>query len=103
MELLYSAGCTPVIVLPMEECIPADRSYISRGWCFLEFSLALSFNNIVNADLIPYVRVLCDGALEEETDTVQGFREAFAHKHFTYDGDTNRVLTLFEQTIAETF
>jgi hypothetical protein len=99
MELLYSFGSTPVIVLPMDECTTADRRYISRGWCFLEICLALSFGNIVNVELHPPVKLLVEDAIEKEADTVDGFREAFQHTGFTYSGDADVVLGLFEHTI----
>ncbi|CAK0806810.1 unnamed protein product, partial [Prorocentrum cordatum] len=37
MEMIYSVGNTPVIVLPMNDEVAAGTEYFSRGWCFFEF------------------------------------------------------------------
>ncbi|CAK0849703.1 unnamed protein product [Prorocentrum cordatum] len=98
MELLYSASHTPVIVLPMDECVPAGMEYISRGWCFLELCIAHSFGNIANADMCD-VKLLCEKVRSEGCNTVEGFEVAFLDKRFTYAGDGDIVLRLFEKTV----
>merc|ERR1719188_452200 len=100
MHLLFSVGNTPVIVLPMEnECAAGSRNYFSRGWCFLEFSLALSFENIANAGIHARARELCDLAKREGSHTVSGFREALRRKSFTYNKDADVVSDLFLKAV----
>eukprot|EP00959_Pyramimonas_sp_CCMP1952_P410088 8594920-Pyramimonas_sp.AAC.1 len=70
METMYSVGSTPVVVLPMEEEVERGREYISRGWCLLEFSLALSFGNIANAEVHPEVRRLSESVTAMKGNTV---------------------------------
>eukprot|EP00959_Pyramimonas_sp_CCMP1952_P394706 8269849-Pyramimonas_sp.AAC.1 len=60
MEQIYSIGKTQVIVLPMDTAVEKGREYISRGWCFLEFCLSMSFGNIANAGIHEPVRRLID-------------------------------------------
>merc|ERR1711966_278164 len=99
MELIYSMGGTPVIVLPMDDAVSEGTEYISRGWCFFEFCLAFSFGNIINADILPTVRRLYDHVSELQADTAEGFRQGFKETHFTCKGDEHKVLQLFEQTL----
>ncbi|CAK0882362.1 unnamed protein product, partial [Prorocentrum cordatum] len=99
MELIYSVGKTPVIVLPMGSSVETGREYISRGWCFLEFCLSMSFDNIANADIHYPVRCLMADVKNMKGDTVDGFREAFKSTHFTNKGDADVVLALFEHTL----
>ncbi|CAK0825294.1 unnamed protein product [Prorocentrum cordatum] len=99
MELIYSIGKTPVIVLPMDGAVERGREYISRGWCFLEFCLAMSFDNIANAEIHEPARRLVDDVKRLDGHTVDGFREAFKSKHFTNNGDADVVLGLFENTL----
>jgi len=100
-EVMYSVSSTPVIVLPMSECLDEGSSpYINRGWCYFEFCLSLSFENIINANTLQSVRKLCDDVNAEEGDTVQGFRVAFSSKVFTESGDRDFVKSLFENTLA---
>merc|ERR1711920_427902 len=101
MEQVYSVGATPVIVLPMDGAVDEGREYISRGWCFLEFCLALSFGNVANAHIHPPVQHLVDGVKARRGDTVEGFRSAFALTHFTNKGDAGVVLGLFENTLCK--
>ncbi|CAK0883331.1 unnamed protein product, partial [Prorocentrum cordatum] len=101
METMYSVGSTPVVVLPMEEEVERGREYISRGWCLLEFSLALSFGNIANAEVHPEVRRLSESVTAMKGNTVAGFRKTFKSTHFTNSGDRKVVLRLFEQTLAK--
>lgn len=100
MEQLYSVSSTPVIVLPMEEYTDDDRSYISRGWCLLEFCLALIFGNIANADVLSEVSELRGSAYSQRAHTVEGFRQAFGHSSFTSKGDADVVMRLFENTLS---
>ncbi|CAK0843226.1 unnamed protein product [Prorocentrum cordatum] len=100
MEEIYSVGRTPVIVLPMEDLVETGREYISRGWCFLEFCLAMSFDNIANAEVHEPVRRLIGDVKNMKGDTVHGFREAFKTTHFTSKGDADVVLRLFENTLS---
>ena len=99
MESLYSFGCVPVVVLPMEECTEPGKGYISRGWCFLEFCLALSFGNLANAEVHAPVAALEAEVRGLRGDTVEGFRHAFANTHFTQSGDTELVLQMFTNTL----
>ncbi|CAK0872992.1 unnamed protein product [Prorocentrum cordatum] len=99
MELIYSMGNTPVIVLAMDDEVVAGTEYFSRGWCFFEFSLAFSFDNITNAYICPSVRRMYERAAELEFDTVEGFRKVFKTTHFTNKGDEETVFNLFKQTV----
>ena len=99
MEQIYSVGKTGVIVLPVDDLVEQGREYISRGWCFLEFCLAMSFHNIANAGVHEPVQRLFDRVEELHGDTVEGFREAFKGTQFTNKGDEGVVLSLFENTL----
>ena len=99
MEQMYSIGKTRVIVLPADDLVEEGREYISRGWCFLEFCLAMSFHNIANAGVNEPVQRLIDRVEELHGDTVEGFREAFKGTYFTNKGDESIVLRLFENTL----
>ncbi|CAK0897044.1 unnamed protein product [Prorocentrum cordatum] len=99
MEQIYSVGKTPVIVLPMDNLVETGKEYISRGWCFLEFCLAMSFDNIANAEVHEPVRRLIVDVRNMKGDTVHGFRKAFKSTHFTNKGDADVVLRLFENTL----
>ncbi|CAK0904973.1 unnamed protein product [Prorocentrum cordatum] len=101
MELLYSMGNTPVIVLPMDDEVAAGTAYFSRGWCFFEFALAFSFGNIANAEIHPPVDQMRKRAADLKLDTVDGFKEGFQATHFTNKGDEEVVVKLFEQTLHE--
>merc|ERR1719188_2816996 len=80
-------GTTPVLVLPMGHIVEQGREYIARGWCFLEFCLALSFGNIANMEIHNPVKRLRDEVSRLQGDTVEGFTEAFRGRHFTQSGD----------------
>merc|ERR1719189_2788659 len=97
---MYSIGKIPVVVLPMEKVVEEGREYISRGWCLLEFCLALSFDNIANAEIHPPVSRLIDEMKAYRADTVEGFRAVFEHAHFTESGDNDVVLKLFKNTLG---
>lgn len=99
MGTIYSIANVPVIILPMENEVDAGRDYISRGWCFLEYSLALSFGTIANAEFSPEVQRLKDIVVDMDVTTIEGFRSAFKKTHFTHSGDQEVVLRLFEQTL----
>ncbi|CAK0897295.1 unnamed protein product, partial [Prorocentrum cordatum] len=99
MEQVYSTGSIRVIVLPMDSSVEAGREYIKRGWCFLEFCLALSFGNICNAEIAEPVALLAEEVKSKRANTVDGFRSAFQHTHFTNKGDADVVLELFENTL----
>ncbi|CAK0886750.1 unnamed protein product, partial [Prorocentrum cordatum] len=100
MELLYSVAKVPVIVLPMDDAFAdANFQYISRGWCFFEFSLAFSFGNIANAEIHIPVGQMIKKAAELNLDTVEGFKEGFKSTHFTSKGDDTVVYQLFTQTL----
>ncbi|CAK0818883.1 unnamed protein product [Prorocentrum cordatum] len=99
MELIYSMGNTPVIVLAMDDEVVAGTKYFSRGWCFFEFSLAFSFDNITNAYICPSVWRMYERAAELEVDAVEGFRKGFEKTHFTNKGDEETVFNLFKQTV----
>ncbi|CAK0883545.1 unnamed protein product [Prorocentrum cordatum] len=80
MEQIYSIGKTRVIVLPMGSAVERGREYISRGWCFLEFCLAMSFGNIANAEIHEPVRRLVEDVQAKDGDTIDGFaRRSRAH------------------------
>ena len=99
MELIYSMGNTPVIVLAMDDEVVAGTEYFSRGWCFFEFSLAFSFDNITNADIHSPLWKMYERAVELEVDTVEGFKKGFKETHFTNKGDEETVFNLFKQTL----
>lgn len=99
MEQIFSVGKTPVIVLPMDGVVEKGREYMSRGWCLLEFCLAMSFENIGNAGIHEPVRRQMVDTKYMNGDTVDGFRRAFAKSHFTKRGDADVVLKLFENTL----
>lgn len=122
MEMLYSVGAIPVIVLPVfyarrisrdssaKQSLSTDSStslskhlmsneYLSRGWCFLEVCLAFAYGNIANAGTDPAVRNLIYAVKRLNADSVEGFREAFKRTHFTCQGDATLVLQLFERTL----
>ena len=101
MELLYSMGQTPVIILPVDGHIGTGKQYMARGWCFLELCLAVSFANVINSDLDPTVKLLCERVRDQEAHTVEGFHVAFQYKHFTESGDIDVVLRLFSQTVGK--
>ena len=101
MEQIYSIGKTRVIVLPVDDLVEEGREYISRGWCFLEFCLATSFQNIANAGMHEPVQRLIYRVKELHGDTVEGFREAFKDTQFTNRGDESVVLRLFENTLKK--
>ena len=99
MEMLYSVGGIPVIVLPAGGSTAQGHDYLSRGWCFLEFCLAFSFGNIANAEIDPAVETLCDTVRDLKADTVEGFHKTFKRTRFTCGGDDAVVLRLFKQTL----
>mmetsp|Transcript_10332 Transcript_10332/g.27436 ORF Transcript_10332/g.27436 Transcript_10332/m.27436 type:complete len:173 (+) Transcript_10332:2-520(+) len=100
MELLYSVAKVPVIVLPMDDAFAdANFQYISRGWCFFEFSLAFSFGTIGNADFHAPVNTMLTRAADLKVDTVDGFQKGFKSTRFTNKGDQTTVFNLFEQTL----
>jgi len=109
MHFIYSLASIPVIVLIIEgdfgEFPPSFTlnlsDYISRGWCFLEFCLALAFSNIVNIAVHEGVKKLCDDVKAVGALTEEGFRIEFEKKHFTYKGDKRTVLGLFEETVQK--
>lgn len=90
----------PVIVLPMDGHTEEGKSYIRRGWCFLEFCLAYSFGNVANEECHESVKHLCDEIRDSRADTEDGFREAFKGTHFTQSGDESVVLRHFANTIS---
>lgn len=98
MQFIYSVGKTPVIVLPMDELLPSGQTYITRGWCFFEFCLAVSFGNVVKCKNIGEVEILAKQVKDKEAFQPAGFREAFKATRFTQKGDADTVLKLFEDT-----
>ncbi|CAK0802715.1 unnamed protein product, partial [Prorocentrum cordatum] len=101
MELMYSMGNTPVIVLPMDDEVAADTGYFSRGWCFFEFALAFSFGNIANAEVHAPLWKMRKRAADLKLDTVDGFHGGFNATHFTNKGDRTVVFNLFKQTLIK--
>jgi len=99
MELMYSMGNTPVIVLPMDDELDTGHEYLARGWCFFEFSLAFSFGTIGNADFHAPVNTMLTRAADLKVDTVDGFQKGFKSTRFTNKGDQTTVFNLFEQTL----
>jgi hypothetical protein len=99
VETIFSVANIPVIVLPMENEVDDGRDYISRGWCFFEFCLALSFGTIANAHIYPEVQRLQEMVADMGGNTIEGFRKEFKNTHFTNRGDQEVVLNLFEQTL----
>ncbi|CAK0846678.1 unnamed protein product [Prorocentrum cordatum] len=98
MSMMYSTSSVPVIVLPMEGlCL--EKPYIDRGWCYFEFCLALSFGIICNEEIHVSVKRLCREAFVQQANTVGGFRQCFGCKMFTYNGDADVVMKLFERTV----
>ncbi|CAK0834718.1 unnamed protein product [Prorocentrum cordatum] len=80
MQALYSVGGVPVIILPLgvnrsesicsslrsslslssraqTRALSMSNEYLSRGWCFFEFSLALAYGNIANSVTSPIVKI----------------------------------------------
>merc|ERR1740121_327507 len=100
MELLYSMAAVPVIVLPMDGHMEDGKEYIRRGWCFLEFCLAFSFENVANEKFSSSVKNICDQVRDLKADTEEGFRKAFKDTQFTQSGDEHVVLALFANTIG---
>ncbi|CAK0792697.1 unnamed protein product [Prorocentrum cordatum] len=97
MSMVYSTSSVPVVVLPMEGL--SERSYIDRGWCYLEFCLALSFGIICNEEIHVSVKRLCREAYVQQANTVDGFRQCFESTTFTHNGDAGVVMNLFESTV----
>ncbi|CAK0808118.1 unnamed protein product [Prorocentrum cordatum] len=97
MSMMFSTSSVPVVVLPMEGL--SERAYIDRGWCYLEFCLALSFGIICNEEIHVSVKKLCKKAYVQQANTVDGFMQCFESKTFTYNGDAGVVMNLFESTV----
>ncbi|CAK0809343.1 unnamed protein product, partial [Prorocentrum cordatum] len=87
MELIYSMSNTPVIMFPMDGEVAAGSEYPSRGWCFFEFCLALSFGNIANAAIHPPVGQMCRKGASLRVDTVECFRKGFRTTRFASKDD----------------
>jgi hypothetical protein len=99
IESIFSVANIPVIVLPMENEVDAGREYISRGWCFFEFCVALSFGTLANDHIYPEVQRLQEIVEDMGGNTIEGFRKGFKKTYFTNRGDQEVVLRLFERTL----
>lgn len=111
----FGVICIPEIdEFTRDEFLQNTTSYMSRGWCYMEFCTALLFDNICNGFTPAVSKVLHD--LEESTipdpDDLSEklkFRKApdlhflkdFGGKLFTQAGDKEKVLKLFHNVLEE--
>jgi hypothetical protein len=104
LELLFSTGSNPIIVLPMDDLVEPGTEYVKRCWCLLEICLGLSFGNISNEAHDPVGR-MCKRLRELEADTPDGFSKALEDcfdQSIQSNADTFQVINqMFVQVVSK--